>query len=107
MDTVPRNTGDKNVVARAVAGTGMHRGRDGRLDVDQFSRRLIPRWRMVRVDGRFFERKALARWLLERGVSPVSRRPVTGAEFADATNANPYRIYGKAPMRAANLAAKR
>ena len=96
----------RNVRMSDVAdAAGVHRERDGRLDVDHFSRRLMPRWKMVRVDGRYFDRKALGAWLLERKTSPITRRPLGARELVNATDPRPHRIFGKAPILDANLAA--
>jgi hypothetical protein len=84
-------------------GSDMHRTRNGRLNVDFLSRRLMPRWKMIKIDGVYYERKALAEWLLRRGAyAPASRRPLTPAQSADVANANPYRILGKAPLLNSN-----
>ena len=74
----------------------MHRTRDGRLDMDQLSRTMRPKWTMIRMNGAYYDRKGLAGWLLSRGkFSPATRRPLTPAEIADVENANPHGIYGR------------
>jgi hypothetical protein len=77
----------------------MHRTRDGRLDMDQLSRTMRPKWAMIRMNGAYYDRKGLAEWLLSRGkFSPATRRPLTRAEIADVEDANPHGIYGRAPV---------
>ena len=79
--------------------TEMHRTRNGRLDIDQFSRGLKPKWRMIRIDGAYFDRRKLAEWLTTRGkFAPTTRRALTTREIEGIQDANPYRILGKAPF---------
>ena len=86
--------------------TDMHRTRNGRLDIDQFSRGLKPKWRMIRIDGAYFDRRKLAEWLTTRGkFAPTTRRALTSREIEALQNANPYRILGKAPFFPKNRAA--
>jgi hypothetical protein len=83
----------------------MHRVRDGRLEVDYLSRELMPRWKLIKVDGVWVERKALSKWILSRGkISPKSRKPLSVEELREATNSEPYKIFGKAPKYASNHA---
>jgi len=91
----------------AVGSMGqIHRTRDGRLDIDQFSRTLKPKWTMIRMNGTYFDRKGLADWILRRGkFSPTTRRPLSPAEIGNVQNVNPYRIYGKALILNKNRAA--
>lgn len=82
-----------------AAAAGMHRTRNGRLEVDQLSRRLQPRWKMVRVDGRWYDRRALAAWLLGHPglatvpYAPASRAGIARNQVAAITDANPYRLW--------------
>jgi hypothetical protein len=77
----------------------LHRSRNGRLNLDMFSRTLKPRWTLIKIDGAYYDRRGLARWLKERGsFVPASRRRMTANETRNAANENPYRIYGKAPV---------
>jgi hypothetical protein len=88
--------------------TGVHRYRNGRMDVDFSSRGLQPRWKLVKVDGVWYDRKDMARWILDRGpVSPVTRRPLTPETVTNATNVAPFRIIGKARVTSTNDAAGR
>lgn len=88
--------------------TELHRTRNGRLNVDMFSRTLKPRWTLIKMNGAYYDRKELAKWLKERGaLAPSSRRRMTNAETRNVSDKNPYRIYGKAPVRNKNRAAAR
>ncbi len=86
--------------------TELHRTRNGRLNIDMFSRTLKPRWTLVKMNGAYYDRRELAKWLKQRGsVTPIARRKMTAEETRNVGNRNPYRIYGKAPMRNKNRAA--
>lgn len=79
--------------------TGMHRARNARLEVDYLSRGLEPRWQMVRVDGTWYDRRALAEWLVAHGgQTPTRRWTVPPEDVEDVTDPAPYRIAGKAPL---------
>lgn len=85
-------------VARAAATrlaeqAGVARYRNGRLEVDWLSRALLPRWRMVRLDGQWYERRAL-RDAVRGGASqvPATRRRLTAAEVADAVDDAPWSL---------------
>lgn len=84
------------------------RHRNGRLEIDWFSRRQMTRWRMVPLDGQWYERGRLRDWLQGRAqnrqgrvqtrassydVVPASRRRLTAGEIADVQNRNPWRLY--------------
>lgn len=77
----------------------LHRSRNGRLNIDMFSRTLKPRWTLIKIDNAYYDRRGLAKWLKERGnFVPMSRRKLTTNETRNASDPNPYRIYGKAPI---------
>lgn len=81
----------------------LHRTRNGRLEMDYLSRTLMPRWKMVRIDGVYYDRKALADWLVRRGPhAPSSRKALSADVIADLRNATPYRIFGRAPTYASD-----
>ena len=74
---------------------GAARARNGRLAVDWISRDQKPRWRMVRLDGVWYDRDAL-RALLDRRppppAVPFSRRALTAAELRTVRNDNPWAL---------------
>lgn len=77
--------------ANGYPATNVHRKRDGRMEIDYFSRRLQPRWKLIKIDGVYYDRKSLANWLLTRGASvPTSRRPFTAKELENIRDPNPY-----------------
>jgi hypothetical protein len=84
----------------------LHRQRNGRLNLDMFSRTYKPRWTLIKLNNAYYDRRGLAQWLKQRGsYVPTSRRRMTSNEVRNAENANPYRIYGKAPVLNKNRAA--
>lgn len=78
----------------------MARARNGRLAVDWFTRAQIPRWKLILLNGQWYERERL-RQRLERSRGAANRRltvPATGrrltnAEIEDASNTSPWRLY--------------
>lgn len=92
-----------NTLNELARESRLHRTRDGRLNLDMFSRTLRPRWTLIKIDGAYYDRRGLARWLKERGsFVPSTRRRMINAEARNAANEKPYRIHGKAPVYPAN-----
>lgn len=85
-------------IARAAATNlastaGVARFRDGRLEPDWLSRDLRPRWRMLRLNGQWYNRNRLRDRLEERGPQvPATRRALTAQELANARNTNPWSL---------------
>lgn len=85
-------------IARAAATNlastaGMARFRDGRLEPDWLSRDLRPRWRMVRLNGQWYNRNQLRNRVAGRGAQvPATRRELTNQELANVTNTNPWSL---------------
>lgn len=93
---------DRDELAREL---GLHRITNGRMAVDEFSRGKKPLWDMVRIDGVYYDRRALADWIVKRGkYAPGSRRPLSPAQIEDIQDPNPHRIFGKAPLYVSNKA---
>lgn len=74
----------------------LHRTRNGRPAINWMSRRTLPRWRMVPLNGQWYERGRLARAVTQSPSVPHSRRRLTPAELRNATNTEPYSL---APWR--------
>lgn len=74
--------------ARLAAAAGVARYRNGRLDIDWFSRSLRPRWRMVRLNGQWYDRDGV------RGLAavPATRRRLTAAELAHVRDPAPWSL---------------
>lgn len=74
----------------------MARARNGRLQINWVSRAQKPRWRMVFLDGQWYERDGL-RALLDRRpkpeVVPASRRRMTNAELRALRDPNPWGLF--------------
>lgn len=76
----------------------IHRTRDGRLAVNWLSRRQQARWRMLAMNGQWYNRGRLrnsVRSNASRGKAPLvphSSRRMTNAELANALNASPWSL---------------
>jgi hypothetical protein len=76
----------------------VHRTRDGRLAVNWLSRREVARWKMMAMNGQWYDRGRLrqrVRANANRGRAPAvphSSRRMTNAEVAEALNANPWSL---------------
>ena len=70
------------------------RARNGRLAIDWISRRQRPRWRMLRLNGDWYDRQRLGETVRRRGpVVPASRRPLTPAELEELEDPNPWGLF--------------
>jgi hypothetical protein len=72
---------------------GVRRTRNGRLAVDWLSRRQVPRWRLVVLDGDWYARNGIRRRAAARPAVPKTGRRLTDAERADLADANPWRLW--------------
>ncbi len=74
------------------------RARNGRLAIDWISRRQMPRWRMLLVDGQHYDRQRLRRLLARAREAqprlPGATRRLTRAETEAALDPNPWRLFG-------------
>lgn len=69
------------------------RFRDGRLEPDWLSRDLRPRWRMVRLNGQWYNRNRLRDRVEARGPQvPATRRQLSNREQTNVTNTNPWSL---------------
>lgn len=82
----------------------LHRTRDGRLAVNWLSRREVARWRMLAMNGQFYDRGRLRERVRSNArqgrvpAVPHSSRRMTNAEVAEALNANPWSLApGRSP----------
>ena len=73
--------------------TGAVRYLNGRLAENHLSRRQVARWRLVRLDNKYYDRDRFKRDLETaiRKAVPHSRRALTPAELADVQSPAPYR----------------
>jgi len=77
---------------------GVLRARNGRLAIDWLSRRQKPRWKMVALNGQWYDRDRLQRELKTRpppAAVPASRRRLTQAELGALSDPNPWRLYDR------------
>ncbi len=78
---------------------GIARYRNGRLGVNWLSRRQMPRWRLVSLNGTSYSRDGLRRRLemlekLDRDlIVPVTRRLMTARELAAIRDPNPWSLF--------------
>jgi hypothetical protein len=81
----------------ALDALGLHRYRNGRSELDYFSRQLRPRFSLVEIDGKFYDRNTLKKKITNSGlnVSPESLQTLSAKKKSQVMNAHPYRIYGK------------
>jgi len=96
-----------NKNAKKIAGNlEIHRYRNGRLELEYFSRQQLPRYSLINLDGVLYARNSLKNYLKERNVSivPKTRRPLTKEERNMVFNNTPFRILGKAPIYPSNRA---
>ena len=79
--------------SRLASIVGAARVRNGRLDVDWLSRALRPRWRMVLLNGQWYDREGLRERVRDRGPEvPGTRRPLSAAEREDVDDPNPWSL---------------
>lgn len=78
--------------------TQMSRTRNGRMAINWLSRRAIARWRMIPLDGQWYERGRLKTSVAAApaGTVPHSRRKLTEAELRNVMNSAPWSL---APWR--------
>ena len=74
----------------------LHRARNGRLAPDMLSRRLQARWRLLFLDGQYYDRARLRR-LVERvgrarAVVPDSRRRFGPSDWEALDDPSPWRV---------------
>ena len=69
------------------------RYRNGRLAVDVMSRRQKPRWRMLMMNGDWYDRDSLRAEMRAMGhFVPQTRRALAQAEVAHIQNSEPWRL---------------
>lgn len=75
---------------------GLARQRNGRLEVDWLTRELRPRWRMIQLDGQWYDLEGLRARLASsprgRPEVPGSRRALTAEELAAILDPNPWSL---------------
>lgn len=74
--------------------TGVHRTRNGTLALDWLTRTSRPRWRMLRLDGQWYDLGALrgSPNFTARSAVPHSYRRLSNAEERDVLNARRYSL---------------
>ena len=98
---------NNNKNTKKLAGNlEIHRYRNGRLELEYFSRQQLPRYALIKLDDAYYGLNSLKNYLKERNVSivPKTRRPLTKEERNIVFNNAPFRILGKAPVYPSNRA---
>lgn len=74
---------------------GMARARNGRLEINWISRYEKPRWKMIKLDGEWYDRERLKKMLDRRPkpeIVPGSRRRLTAAELDVIRDPSPWSL---------------
>ena len=76
----------------------IHRYRNGRLEIDYFSRKMSPKFSLIHLDDKYYDRNSLKKYIMEQASNtvPESLRVLSAKEKANVSNKNPFRIFGKA-----------
>ena len=83
----------------------LHRYRDGSAEIDYFSRQMKPKYSLIEIDGKFYDRNAIKKFVKNQAsnIVPESLRAMNAKERNDVVNSNPWRIFGKAKILPKNL----
>lgn len=86
--------GHKNGMNNVRAATGVRRTRNGRLAINRLSRTAKPRWRMILLDGQWYDRDRLRALLAgaRRTRVPHSTRELTVAELENIMDSEPWTL---------------
>ena len=80
--------------AQLAAAVGVVRLRNGRLEVDRLSRALRPHWRMVQLNGQWYDMESLR----DATHVPATRRRLTPAELELLRNPAPWALADRRPI---------
>jgi hypothetical protein len=83
----------------------LHRYRNGREEIDYFSRQLKPKYSLIEIDGKFYDRASLQKFVEERAsyIAPETLKAMTKNEKTTVANSNPWRIFGKVKILPKNV----
>ncbi|APC25778.1 hypothetical protein BST79_gp265 [Only Syngen Nebraska virus 5] len=97
---------NNNTIKKLQNMLEIHRYRNGRLEIDYFSRKMSPKFSLIELDGKYYDRDSLKKFVAEQAsnIVPESLRVLNSKEKANVNNKNPYRILGKAPFFPKNIA---
>ena len=84
----------------------LHRYRNGRSEIDYFSRQLRPRYSLIEIDGKFYDRERMRRYIMNQGsaIAPETLKALNKQTTNNTMNTNPWRIFGKVKFLPKNLA---
>jgi hypothetical protein len=83
----------------------LHRYRNGREQIEYFSRQLRPAYSLIEIDGKFYDRTSLQKFIQERAsnIVPETLRAMTAQEKNTVHNLNPWALFGKAKLLPKNI----
>lgn len=83
----------------------IHRFRDGRPEIDYFSRELRPKYTLIKLDGKYYDRQSLEKFINEKAsnIVPESLRSLNNKEIDNAKNKTPYKIFGRVKTYSKNV----
>jgi hypothetical protein len=83
----------------------LHRYRNGREQIEYFSRQLRPAYSLIEIDGKFYDRTSLQKFIQERAsnIVPETLRTMTAQEKNTVHNLNPWALFGKAKLLPKNI----
>ena len=95
---------NNNAIKKLQNMLEIHRYRNGRLEIDYFSRKMSPKFSLIELDGKYYDRNSLKKFIEEQSnIVPESLRVLNTKEKTNVKNKNPYGIFGKAPFFPKNI----
>ena len=84
----------------------LHRYRNGRSEIDYFSRQLRPRYSLIEIDGKFYDRERMRKYIINQGsaIAPETLKAMNKKNTNNTMDINPWRIFGKVKFLPKNLA---
>jgi hypothetical protein len=83
----------------------IHRYRNGREEINYFSRQMRPKYSLVEIDGKFYDRASLQKFVKDQAsnIVPNSLKAMSTSEKNKVVNSNPWGIFGKVAILSKNL----
>jgi len=99
------NNNNKKTIKNLQNMLEIHRFRNGRLEVDYFSRELRPKFSLIELDGKYYDRNSLKKFIVNQAsnIVPESLRVLNSREKSNVNNQTPFKIFGKAPLYPKNI----
>ena len=105
MSNTNKNTNKNKTVKNLQNMLEIHRYRNGRLEVDYFSRELRPKFSLIELNGKYYDRNSLKKFVTQQAsnIVPESLRALNSREKKNVNNQTPFRIFGKVPFYPKNI----